>query len=110
MLNELFDKDWFWWLPDLSPWAYLPSQTIAISAIFAGAGAAVVSNYTADLGHLSVPVKYGTLFVAALISNWILSAFDLPMGASLQAPIIYAFVGITIASLGLMILLRRERS
>jgi hypothetical protein len=110
MLNELFDKDWFWWLPDLSPWAYLPSQTIAISAVFAGAGAAILSKFTADLGHLSVPVKYGALFAAALLANWLLAPVDLPLETSLQAPIIYAFVGITIASLGLMILLRRERT
>ena len=110
MLNELFEKDWFGWLPDLSPWAYLPSQTIAISAVFAGAGAAILSKFTADLGHLSVPVKYGTLFVAALLANWLLAPVDLPLDANLQAPIIYAFVGITLASLGLMILLRRERT
>ena len=55
-----------------------------------------------------MPIKYGTLFAAALLANWLLSDLRLPLDADLQAPIIYAFVGITVASLGLMILLRRE--
>ena len=110
MMDSIFKRDWFDWLPDLSPWAFLPSQTVAISAVFAGAGAAILSKYTADLGHLSIPVKYGTLFIAALLANWLLSDLRLPLDADLQAPIIYAFVGITVASLGLMILLRRERA
>jgi hypothetical protein len=110
MMDELFNRDWFWWLPDLSPWAYLPSQTVAVSAVFAGAGTAILSKYTVDLGHLSVPIKYGTLFIAALLANWLLSDLQLPLDNQLQAPIVYAFVGITIASLGLMILLRQERA
>jgi hypothetical protein len=110
MISDLFDRDWFWWLPDLSPWAYLPSQTVAISAVFAGAGTAILSKYTIDLGHLSIPVKYGTLFFAALLANWLLSDIHLPIDPNLQAPIIYAFIGITVASLGLMILLRREKA
>ena len=110
MMDEIFKRDWFGWLPDLSPWAYLPSQTVAISAVFAGAGTAILGKYTADLGHLSVPIKYGTLFIAALLANWLMSDLRLPLDADLQAPIIYAFAGITVASLGLMILLRRERA
>jgi hypothetical protein len=110
MMDEIFKRDWFGWLPDFSPWAYLPSQTVVISAVFAGAGAAILSKYTADLGHLSIPVKYGTLFAAALLANWLLSDLRLPLDADLQAPIIYAFIGITLASLGLMLLLRRERA
>jgi len=110
MMDEIFQRDWLGWLPDLSPYAYLPSQTVAISAVFAGAGTAILSKYTVDLGHLSVPVKYATLFIAALLANWLLSDMQLPFDAQLQAPIIYSFVGITLASLGLMILLRRERA
>jgi hypothetical protein len=110
MMDEIFKRDWFDWVPDFSPWAYLPSQTVVVSAVFAGAGTAILSKYTADLGHLSVPIKYGTLFAAALLANWLLSDLRLPLDADLQAPIIYAFVGITVASLGLMILLRRERA
>jgi len=106
---EIFERDWLGWMPDLSPWAYLPSQTVAISAVFAGAGTAILSKYTVDLGHFSVPIKWGTLFIAALLANWLLSDLRLPLDAELQAPIIYAFVGITVASLGLMILLRREK-
>jgi FtsH-binding integral membrane protein len=110
MMDGLFKRDWFGWIPDLSPWLYLPSQTVAISAVFAGAGTAILSKYTADLGHLSIPIKYGTLFIAALLTNWLLSDVRLPLDADLQAPIIYAFIGITVAGLGLMILLRRERA
>lgn len=110
MMDAIFKRDWFDWLPDISPWAYLPSQTVAICAVFAGAGTAILSKYTADLGHFSIPIKYVTLFVAALLANWLLSDLRLPLDADLQAPIIYAFAGITVASLGLMILLRRERA
>ena len=39
-----------------------------------------------------------------------MSDVQLPIDPNLQAPILYAFLGITIASLGLMVFLRREKA
>jgi hypothetical protein len=86
----------------------LPSTTLSIAIIFSGAGVAILNRFTGDVGLITVPVNYCALLFGSLFANSCLRDIRTPFEPTLQAPIIFAMTGITVASLLMMFILRRQ--
>jgi hypothetical protein len=99
---------WLNWLPSFGYASDLPSSTFSVSAIFSGAGAVILGKFTTNLGAFTLPLNYLSLMIGAVIANWGLAGVKLPLGSDLQAPIIFAMAGMTIAGLAMMAVLRRN--
>jgi hypothetical protein len=109
MLQEaLTNPLWLGWIPDLGVLSYLPGETVSIAVIFSALGAIILGRFTGNLGVFTFPFNYTALFVAAIVSNWLLSDIRLPVDHTIQAPFLFSVVGMTIAALSMMALIRQE--
>ncbi len=86
----------------------LPSTAVCVSVILAGVGAVILNNFTGNIGFATVPMNYLALLAGALVSNWMFAGIDFPFDPRLQAPLIFAIVGMSIMGLSMMLMLRRE--
>jgi len=86
----------------------LPSTTLSIAVIFSGAGLAILNRFTGDVGYITLPVNYVALLFGSLFANSCLRGIRTPFEPTLQAPIIFAIAGMTVASLIMMFILRRQ--
>jgi hypothetical protein len=97
---------WLGWLPNLGHFLSLPPEAFSVSAVYAALGAVILGKFTAKVGAMTLPLNYAALLAGALIANWALSGVHLPVGNDLQAPIIFAIVGMTPAAVMMMAFLR----
>lgn len=86
----------------------LPSTTMSIAIIFSGAGVAILNRFTGNVGLITLPANYLALLFGSLFANSLMRDMRTPFEPTLQAPIIFAMAGITVASLFMMFILRRQ--
>jgi hypothetical protein len=89
---------WLDWFERLLGGTPLPSMAVAICAVFAGIGTALLSNYTAK-SSVTTLMNALFLFVGALIGNLLLRGITLPLDPERQAPILFAMAGMVPAAL-----------
>lgn len=86
----------------------LPSTTFSIAVIFSGAGLAILNRFTGNVGYITLPINYFALLFGALLANWCLRDIRTPFEPTLQAPIVFAIAGMTVAALVMMLVLRKQ--
>jgi hypothetical protein len=94
---------WLDWFERLIGGAPLPSMAVAICAVFAGIGTALLGNFTAK-STVTTLINALFLFVGALIGNLLLRGIHLPLDPDRQAPILFAMAGMVPAALLMLVI------
>jgi hypothetical protein len=92
------------WLPHVN----LSTSAVPISLLFAAVGAYLLGHYTRSLGYFGFPLNFAVLFVGGLGGNWILAAIGLRFQEEFQGPMIFALLGMTLAAVSMMAVVKGE--
>ena len=87
----------------------LAPDVLVIAVICAGLGAIVLSLYTYPIGILGYPLNFCILFAGAVAANLLLTEVRLPLGFTIERPIIFSIGGMIIVSLIALIVMPRDR-
>ena len=87
----------------------LPDDALVIALICAGLGTIILSRHTYQLGFFSYPLNFCVLFAGAVAANLLLQDVRLPLGFSIERPLIISIGGMIFASLITLLLLPRDR-
>lgn len=108
-LADLFvDATWLFWVPGFGIDLQLPPESFSVSAVFSGAGTAILGKFTGQIGFATLPLNYLALLAGALIGNWMLADANLPIEPTLQAPMLFALAGMAVTGLSMMWVLQRQ--
>jgi hypothetical protein len=87
----------------------LTPDVLVIAVICAGLGAIILSLFTYPIGVLAYPLNFCILFAGAVAANLMLTEVRLPLGLSIERPIILSIGGMIIVSLIALIVMPRDR-
>lgn len=87
---------------DLRDYQTLSPDVLPLTGLFALAGGLILSKFTGSVGNLTLPINCSALFIGAMISNWLMQNFKLPLSSAIEAPMAVSMIGMTIASLCLL--------
>ena len=87
----------------------LPADVMVIALICAGFGTIFLSRHTFQLGVLSYPINFCVLFAGAIAAKLLLRDVRLPLGYSIERPLIISIGGMLFASLIVLLLMPRDR-
>lgn len=97
-MNDLF----FSIFGNVRDYQSLSPDMLPLMGLFALVGGLILSKFTGSIGNLTLPINTSALFIGAMISNWLMQNFKLPLSSSIEAPMAVSMIGMTIASLCMM--------
>ena len=86
----------------------LKHDVLVIAMICAGLGTLILSRHTYEIGILTYPLNFCMLFAGAVAANLLLKDVRLPLGFSIERPVIISIGGMVIASLIALLLMPRN--
>jgi hypothetical protein len=87
----------------------LPPVVMVIAMICAGLGTIFLTRHTFYLGVLSYAINFCVLLAGAIAANLLLKEVRLPIGYSIERPLIISVGGMLFASLLALLLMPRDR-
>jgi uncharacterized membrane protein YhhN len=83
-------------------YASLSPDLLPLTALFALIGGLILTKFTGSFGNLTMPVNCSALFIGAMTANSFLKDVKLPVGSTIEAPLMISMIGMTIASLAML--------
>lgn len=87
---------------DLRDYQSLSPDILPLTGLFALAGGLILSKFTGSIGNLTLPLNCSVLFIGAMIANWLMQNFKLPLESSVEAPMAVSMIGMTLAALSML--------
>ena len=84
-------------------------DALAICTICAGLGTFILTRHTVQLGVMSYVINFLALFAGAIGANVLLAGVRLPLGFSIERPLIISIGGMLFASLIMILVMPRNR-
>jgi uncharacterized membrane protein YeaQ/YmgE (transglycosylase-associated protein family) len=88
----------------------LSPQAFSLASIMSSAGALILGRFTGTAGALTLPMNYIILFVGAVVANWLLAGYELPLGGDLHRLIVATVIGMFFGACTLLWLMRVDNS
>lgn len=87
---------------DLQDYQSLSPDILPLTGLFALVGGLILSRFTGSLGNLTLPINISALFIGAMIANWLLQNFKLPLESSIEGPLAVSMIGMTLSALTML--------
>ena len=84
---------------DLRDYQSLSPDILPLTGFFALVGGLILSKFTGSIGNLTLPINCSVLFIGAMIANWLMQNFELPLNGAVEAPMAVSMLGMTMSSL-----------
>lgn len=93
---------------NLRDYESLSPDLLPLMIMFSVGGGLILSKFTGSFGSLTMPINCSALFIGAMTANWLLQNVKLPIESSIEAPMVFSMIGMTLASLCMMWFLQRD--
>lgn len=87
---------------DLQDYQSLSPDILPLTGLFALVGGLILSKFTGSIGNLTLPINTSALFIGAMIANWLLQNFKLPLESSIEGPLAVSMIGMTLSALSML--------
>jgi uncharacterized membrane protein YhhN len=93
---------------NLRDYESLSPDLLPLMIMFSIAGGVILSKFTGSIGNLTMPINCSALFIGAMTSNWLMQNVKLPIESTVEAPLVFSMIGMTLASFCMMWWLQRD--
>jgi uncharacterized membrane protein YhhN len=93
---------------NLRDYESLSPDLLPLMIMFSVAGGVILSKFTGSIGNLTMPINCSALFIGAMTSNWLMQNVKLPIESTVEAPLVFSMIGMTLASFCMMWWLQRD--
>jgi hypothetical protein len=90
----------------LKDYESLSPDLLPLMGFFSLIGGLILSKFTGSFGTLTLPINWSACFIGAMMSNWLLQNFKLPVGSAVEAPMMMSMIGMSLASFAMMLWLQ----
>ncbi len=87
---------------DLRDYQSLSPDILPLTGLFALVGGLILSKFTGSIGNLTMPLNVSVLFIGAMVANWLLQNFKLPLESSIEGPLAVSMIGMTLSALTML--------